>query len=374
MRTPKNVHLWLPGYLRSLTRSRPEGLIDILFCIADHFEPENRNADAATRMARVRRWHDAYPRLAENYRDADGVPPRHTFFISAERYEPELVDPLAELSHAAFGEVEVHLHHENDSGENLRRTLQAFTANLAERHRLLAADETGRLVFGFIHGNWALDNSLSGGRHCGVNNELSVLLDTGCYADFTMPSVPFESQSRVVNAVYLAVDDPARPASHRRGSLARAGTTIGPRQLMMIPGPLQVSWRHARYGVFPRIDTALLDFRNAPTIERFHRWVHAGVGVSGQPGWVFVKVHTHGAPEENADLLLGRVMRDFHEQLATAFNDGRHYRLHYVTAREMANIALAAIAGHTGNPGRYRDFLYRALSSVAAPAPAVSRP
>jgi hypothetical protein len=368
MRTPKNVHLWLPGYLCSLMRSRPDGLIDILFCIADHFEPENRNANGATRLARVRRWHDAYPRLAESYRDADGLHPRHTFFISAERYDAHLVDPLAELSHAAFGEVEVHLHHENDSGENLRRTLLAFTATLAERHRLLAVDDTGRIVFGFIHGNWALDNSLAGGRHCGVNNELSILLDTGCYADFTMPSVPFESQSRVVNAVYLAVDDPAKPASHRRGSVARAHTTIGPRQLMMIPGPLQVSWRQPRYGVFPRIDTGLLDYRNAPTGDRFGRWVQASVGVAGQPRWVFVKVHTHGAPEENADLLLGPAMRDFHEQLATAFNDGRRYRLHYVSAREMANIALAAVAGRTGNPGQYRDFRYRALSPVADPA------
>jgi hypothetical protein len=375
MRTPKNVHLWLPGYLQSLTRSRPDGLIDVLFCIADHFEPENRGADPATRLARVRRWREAYPRLAEHYRDADGMPPRHTFFISAEAYAAELVDPLAELSHAGLGEVEVHLHHENDSAENLRRTLLTFTSNLAERHGLLSVDDSGRVVFGFIHGNWALDNSLTGGRHCGVDNELSVLLETGCYADFTMPAVPSESQSRVVNAIYLAVDNPARPASHRRGSLARAQGRIGPHQLMMIPGPLQLSWRRRRHGLLPRIDTGTIDYRNAPTVERFERWVRAAVGVAGQPRWIFVKVHTHGAPEENASLLLGSAMRDFHEALATGFNDGRRFRLHYVSAREMANIACAAVAGRTGNPGDYRDFRFRAISPLGvAPAAALSRP
>ena len=34
------------------------------------------------------------------------------------------------------------------------------------------------------------------------------------------------------------------------------------------------------------------------------------------------------------------------------FNDGTTYRLHFVTAREMANIALAAIDGQSGNAGQ----------------------
>jgi len=33
-----------------------------------------------------------------------------------------------------------------------------------------------------------------------------------------------------------------------------------------------------------------------------------------------------------------------------------NYVLHYVTAREMYNIAKAAEAGLAGDPGRYRDF------------------
>ena len=46
----------------------------------------------------------------------------------------------------------------------------------------------GRVVFGFIHGNWALDNSRPDGKYCGLNNEITLLRDLGCYADFTMPS------------------------------------------------------------------------------------------------------------------------------------------------------------------------------------------
>jgi hypothetical protein len=73
---------------------------------------------------------------------------------------------------------------------------------------------------------------------------------------------------------------------------------------------------------------------------------------------VFVKVHTHGAVEQNAAMLLGTVMEEFHRLMLAAFNDGERYRLHYVTAREMVNIIHAAEAGAIGNAGTVRDFLY----------------
>jgi hypothetical protein len=37
----------------------------------------------------------------------------------------------------------------------------------------------------------------------------------------------------------------------------------------------------------------------------------------------------------------------------------RRETLHFVSAREMANIALAACDGREGNPGDYRDYRYR---------------
>jgi hypothetical protein len=37
----------------------------------------------------------------------------------------------------------------------------------------------------------------------------------------------------------------------------------------------------------------------------------------------------------------------------------REETVHFVSAREMANIALAACDGREGNPGNYRDYRYR---------------
>ena len=38
------------------------------------------------------------------------------------------------------------------------------------------------------------------------------------------------------------------------------------------------------------------------------------------------------------------------------YNDGTRWALHYVTAREMYNVACAAMAGKTGNPADHVDF------------------
>lgn len=365
MRVPKNAHLWLPGWTASrIARlSRTRRVVDpvhLLLCIADHFEPNNRGADKALQRQRVCRWIREYPGLATRLRDADGRPLQHTFFFPAETYDPDLVSLLEELCSMELAEVEVHLHHDRDTSANLRARLSTFVSELVQRHRLLSRDRDGRPAYGFVHGNWALDNSLPGGRHCGVNDELSILMETGCYADFTMPSVPHESQSRIVNAVYHAIDDPDRPASHRRGPRARVGRAPDPAALLMIPGPLSVAWggdRSRRW--VPSLDVGAIDHRNRPTPARFARWVQAGVSVAGRPEWIFIKLHTHGAPESNADVLLGPAMAEFHESIAIAFNDGARFRLHYVTARELANIANAAIDGYAGDPNQFRDYRYR---------------
>ncbi len=43
-------------------------------------------------------------------------------------------------------------------------------------------------------------------------------------------------------------------------------------------------------------------------------------------------------------------MAALHDAIDREFNDGRRYRLHYVTAREMFNIVRAAEAGETAIP------------------------
>lgn len=368
---PRNAQLWLPGYIQSRLQQAavPSGTtVDILLCIADHFEPGHGRASLATERARVRSWMDGYPKLADRFRDADGCPPQHTFFYPADQYRREHLDELARLCTDGLAEVEIHLHHDADTRDHLRKTLNGFKQTLSEDHGLLTRDERGAIAYAFVHGNWALDNASPDGRWCGVNDELSVLRETGCYADFTLPAAPTPSQTRIVNAIYHAAGRPGRSRAHDTGTRCRVGSRRPREHLLLIQGPLALDWRRPRWGLLPGLDVGAVDGSSGygPNLSRFRRWVELGISVVGRSEWVFVKLHTHGAPEPNMRVLLGHKMASFHEAIGETFNDGRRYRLHYVTAREMANIVMAAEAREHGNAGAFRDY-------VMAPPPSRRR-
>jgi hypothetical protein len=211
----------------------------------------------------------------------------------------------------------------------------------------LKKDDRGRITYGFIHGNWALDNSRPDGRWCGVNDEITILRETGCYADFTLPSAPDPTQTRIVNSVYYATDDPCRPKSHDRGTLAEAGSPPPPEGLLMIQGPLMLDWGRRKWRLFPRLENADLNGSTPPNLARLQLWLRAGISVVGQPNWIFVKLHTHGAQEKNASMLLGEPMRQFHEALAKYARDNPSLKYYYVTAREMADLVHQAEGGAT---------------------------
>jgi len=334
----RNLHLWLPSYLKfSLTnrKRRQNRPLNVYFCIADHFEPYWNRVDSDVARRRVSEWTSRFPKIAKRHRDANGRPPVHTFFYPVEEYDPEILDQLAELRRTGYGDVEVHLHHDADTSENLRRTLLGFTRMLHERHGLLRSDPASGIVqYGFIHGNWALDNSGRDGRWCGVNDELTVLKETGCYADFTLPSAPSETQTRKINSIYFAKDDPIRPKSHDVGESVRVGMW-NEVDLLLIQGPLGLDWRNRKFGVIPRIENAEISRDNPATRQRIKKWVHAGIGVLGAADSVFVKVHTHGAQEENSKFLLGGHLDLIWDTMEQFYNDGSRYRLHYVSAYDM---------------------------------------
>lgn len=227
---------------------------------------------------------------------------------------------------------------------------------LATRHGLLPVHRlTGKVKYGFIHGNWALDNSLPGGKHCGVNNELDVLRETGCYADFTLPSAPSPAQTRTINRLYYAIDDPLRPKSHDTGVPVGKGSAPE-KGLLLIQGPLLLNWRQRRLGIFPHIENGCLQASQPPTLERLRLWLRARIQVPGRPDWYFVKLHAHGAEPGSALTLLGEPMVQFHASLAEHARQRPRFHYHYVTAREMYNLVKAAEAGWQGTVADALDY------------------
>jgi hypothetical protein len=351
----RNLHTWIRGWfshrVARAIASRFRDRRHLLFAFCDHHEPLWNGADAARGRARIQAWAEGYPALAKNYRDADGRPPQHTFFFPSEQYRPELLDSLAKLAGAGLGEVELHLHHEGDTRATLRPQLEQALTQFAE-HGHLTRHPGGQIRYAFIHGNWALANGRRDGRLCGVDDELPLLFETGCYADFTFPSAPDEVQPNIVNRIYWPMGDLSRARAYDRGEPARVGHMREDR-ILMIEGPLGL---HLRAGRVPlRIENANITSNDPATPQRVSHWVAEDVHIAGRPEWVFVKVHTHGSPEPEAASLLGEGGHVLHQALTGMFNDGDDWVLHYVTAREMYNIAVAAMEGRSGNPDRYRN-------------------
>ena len=363
----KALNLWLPAYLRRRRYVRPKGTVDILIAACDHFEPLHR-ADKATALERIRNWKNTFPKFVQSFADADGCPPRHTFFYPIEQYDPDIVSELAELCRLSGGETEVHLHHESDTAETLRAKLERGKEDLT-RHGLLSRDAAGNIRYGFIHGDWALDNSHPRGHHCGVDGELGVLKQTGCYADFTMPSAPDPTQTRIINSLYYAQDTP-QPKSHDTGRLVTAKDSHSPPRpdsrlsppepgLLLIQGPLGLNWERRKFGLLPRLENGELAAANPPRPDRLRVWTRLGIHVQGRPEWLFIKLHTHGGIPQNFQMLVGEPMRRFHEFLSETCRDENGLRLHYVSAREMVNILLAAEDGKSGDPSQFRDYRQR---------------
>jgi hypothetical protein len=351
----KNLRNWIGAYAgdvaRRALRPRSAGARHLLFAVCDHYEPLWKRPGPQQALARVRAWSDGYQAALGRFRDAEGRPPRHSFFFPGEEYAPEYLEPLADLARGGFGEVEVHLHHDGDTPVTLRGRLERTLGDLGS-HGHISRDSAGRPRWAFIHGNWCLANSRSDGRWCGVDAELPLLFDAGCYADFTFPSAPEETQPGIVNRMYWPVGDLTRRRAYDRGEPARVGEVRRDR-LLMVQGPLALTRRAG--GFTPRIECSALDAGDPPTPARADAWVAQDIHVEGRPEWVFVKVHTHGAKEKNAAVLLGPDGQRLHQHLATRYNDGHRWVLHYVTAREMFNIALAAMEGASGDPSAFRD-------------------
>lgn len=333
----RNMQYWLPGYLRYRLRQllvRSAGPRHVYLCIGDHYEPYWGKPGQEKARARVKAWRDRFPELAMRYRDSNGRHPVHTFFYPEEEYDEVVINWLREICDQGVGDVEIHLHHDNDTADNLRKTLAGFARLLHDRHGFLR-EEGGQLKYAFIHGNWALDNSRPDGRWCGVNNELEVLRETGCYVDMTMPSAPSDTQTATVNSIYFAKGRPGQCKSHNTGVEAAVGRWTGPDELLMIQGPLMLNWKSRKFGLLPRIEAGELSADAPPTRERINLWLKAGVSVRGAEDHIFIKLHTHGAEDANVAMFLDGGFETLWQLLEDEVCRKRGWSLHYVSARDM---------------------------------------
>jgi len=341
----------LVAELRLRKKTQPK---HVFVAICDHYEPYWNYATHNQAYSRVKKWVDTLPSILEKYKDADGRSPVYCFFYPEEEYKPGLLNMLRLLQANGYGEVEIHLHHDGDTDTTLREKLNNFKLTLRNRHGLLPSEvNSENICYGFVHGNWALDNSRTDGRWCGVNNEITVLKETGCYADFTMPSAPAQCQTRIKNSIYYAIDDPQKPMSHDTGPLVRYNAK---RQngLLMVQGPLSITMNR---GLF-KIENSEITNSHYATSKRAEAWLNCGISLHEKPEWVFIKLHAHGAQEPTMQRLFdhGNLAALFSILTEKAEKDG--FSLHFVSARQMANVIHALEDGNSAWNPKLLDYRY----------------
>jgi len=244
---------WVPAYCwqRLVRRSPRVKPVHLIVALADHFEPAilpqtmGKRACREVQEQRLERWCRDYPKAVADWPDHDGRTFRHTYFYPAEQYDKGLIELLAQHCHEGWGEIEVHLHHGVETAgtpETTRQLLQEFRDALVRHGCLSQLDGIGGPRYAFVHGNFALANSMQG-RFCGVDSEIEILAETGCYADFTLPSSPNPAQITKINALYECKWPLSRKAAHREGRDLRSGR-FSPMLPLMIQGPLLLDCDH----------------------------------------------------------------------------------------------------------------------------------
>lgn len=342
---------------RNKGHESPVGGVDLFLCVVDHFEPQVGQPTESVARERLEDWLRRYPQVAGRHRDSEGRVPPHGYFYPYDEYDEWEFTHLVEHCAEGWGEIELHLHHRDDTSDSLRAKFEG-AIRLFHSQGALTKWPDGRPAYAFIHGNWALDNSRQdhGRNYCGVNNEITLLKETGCYADFTFPAWQHTAQPRQVNAIYYATDDPLRPKSYDYGQPVQVGRAATG-DLLLIAGPLVPYFRRSKFG--PRLaldDSDLASYRRFSP-ERLDRWVRTGIHVEGRPDRIFIKLHCHGEADRNRNVLLGEDFEALFSDAEARYNDGKRYRLHYVTAREMFNIVKATEAGAEGEIEALRDWI-----------------
>ncbi len=70
-------------------------------------------------LTRVAEWREKWPRIADDSpRDAAGQRPQYSFFYPQEEYRRDILDGITEMVRLEVGDVEVHLHHDNEQRES----------------------------------------------------------------------------------------------------------------------------------------------------------------------------------------------------------------------------------------------------------------
>ncbi|MFH2060870.1 MAG: hypothetical protein ABIJ59_18515 [Pseudomonadota bacterium] len=339
------TYIWLPSYILKGEKNKIKDIKNghVMFLFVDHHEPGYSEKGPENE----KNWCLDYKENIQGLFDDFENPFQYSWFYAYDHLNFKSLSYLNELVYSGLGEIELHWHHGPDDIDSFSNKLKGAIDWYKQAGSLISSDEKGSTHFGFIHGNWCLDNSCGDDSKCGVNRELDVLKQHGCYADFTFSTLSTISQPKLVNRIYYAKDSNEQK-SYNQGIVSHVG--IKPEGLMIFQGPICWDWKDLQW------DDAAFEPGSPFKPHRIKLWLDWAPSVTGKPDWLFVKVHTHGIQAKS--LILSENFREMVLELKQYCKENNLF-LHFVTSREAYNIVKAAENGKQGNPEDYRDYIIK---------------
>ena len=315
----------------------------IIFTFVDHYEPGYKEKEA---IEKHKKWMALYKKAIKNHHDSYGNSVKYTWYYPYDQHIDKILISLTKAVYDGLGEVEMHWHHPKSDNQKFPGELKKAITWYNQYGALLVCGSKVETRFSFIHGNWALDNSLNG-KLCGVSREIEYLYAQGVYADLTFSTIGTDAQpTKRINSIYYINED-EKSKSYNDGPLVEKGKIVN-NKMMSIQGPMSIDFIEGF-----RLEYGALETYAKPSKKRIDKWVDANIHVKDKPEWVFVKLYSHGI--QSSVIMkeyFGKMLGDI-EQYAK----GKKYKLHYMTAREMYNVIKAAEQGKEGDPEKYRNLV-----------------
>lgn len=276
------------------------------------------------------------------------APPAPLVLLPGEQYRPAWLNTLADLARQGLGEVELHLHHAATTPRACAATSSSSRPTRSTGHLSRDPDRAPALRL-HPQATGPLANARKDERTGRVDEAIPLLFDTGCYADFTFPAAPDESQPNIVNQMYWPVGDLAKTARLRAGR-ARVGEVKRNRVLV-----IEARSASRREGKDPNlIENSSISAREPGTDGNACGAGSRRTSTSrGGPTGCSSRCTPHGAPDAQGASLLAR--EGAASPRARPLQRRRGVGVRYLSAREMFNVAVAAMEGREGDPNQYRD-------------------
>lgn len=219
--------------------ARLEGVSNIIYMHADHFEPGGCPIDVCNERLKI--WTDGlkklkikpslfvFPCFLMDYKE-------NKIVVRPSSITPTIMKYIKPMENNG-GDINLHIHHERWTSSSVTTepwiTLlknkqvtdeQMLIAHIVGVKKALEDVGIDMSSWGFVHGMWGLNASDK--RVCNIENEIMILKEHGCFGDFTFPAGRPRCTPEM-SGIFLVPDKIGRKVYNTGHQLRKKGNILG---------------------------------------------------------------------------------------------------------------------------------------------------